>query len=438
MDYQRILKKRGGVQRISLWAVVGILLLLLTACDTTDVATTTAPYVATFSAVSCHDTTPSGDWPMYLGNGARTSYSDDKANPLNATTAPNLKGCWLYQADSPISTQAVESDGRVYWGSWDGNEHATDLLGKQVWKTNVGVAINNHCTPSYVGVASTAAVDSVMLNGSGTPMVFVGGGDANVYALNARTGAVIWKTSLGASPDHFIWSSPVVFNGSVYIGLASFGDCPLVQGRLFQLQASTGTVQHSFDVIPPECLGGGVWGSPAIDEDKQTIYIGVGEAVPCKKATPYADSMIELSASDLKPLGSWQVPAAEATEDGDFGSTPVLFEAKINGALHKMVGVVNKNGTFYTFERDNVAKGPVWKAKAAIAGTCPDCGGGTIAPAAWDGTALYTAGTQAKIDGKTCAGIVQALKPDTGATIWNKCLSRPVLGAVTLVPGVVI
>ncbi len=29
-----------------------------------------------------------------------------------------------------------------------------------------------------------------------------------------------------------IWSSPAVYNGSVYIGLSSRGDCPLVRGEL--------------------------------------------------------------------------------------------------------------------------------------------------------------------------------------------------------------
>ena len=34
---------------------------------------------------------------------------------------------------------------------------------------------------------------------------------------------------------------------------------------------------------------------------------------------------VKLSAADLHPQGQWQVPAAEATGDSDFGSTPTLF-----------------------------------------------------------------------------------------------------------------
>jgi outer membrane protein assembly factor BamB len=80
----------------------------------------------------------------------------------------------------------------------------------------------------------------------------------------------------------FIWSSPTVYKGSVYIGLASFGDCPLVQGQFFQLDVTTGKIEHTFDVVPGGCLGGTVWGSPAIDEAKGTVYIGTSESDTCK------------------------------------------------------------------------------------------------------------------------------------------------------------
>jgi outer membrane protein assembly factor BamB len=42
----------------------------------------------------------------------------------------------------------------------------------------------------------------------------VGSGDNNVYALNARTGTKIWNFTTGS----YVWSSPTVTNGIVYIG----------------------------------------------------------------------------------------------------------------------------------------------------------------------------------------------------------------------------
>ena len=37
-----------------------------------------------------------------------------------------------------------------------------------------------------------------------TPVVYVPGGDDNFYALNALTGAVIWKTNLGTPPGRLL------------------------------------------------------------------------------------------------------------------------------------------------------------------------------------------------------------------------------------------
>ena len=42
------------------------------------------------------------------------------------------------------------------------------------------------------------------------------GADANVWALNARTGAQLWSYTTGGA----VWSSPAVANGMVYV--ASF------------------------------------------------------------------------------------------------------------------------------------------------------------------------------------------------------------------------
>ena len=75
----------------------------------------------------------------------------------------------------------------------------------------------------------------------------------------------------------FVWSSPAVFGNSVYIGVASFGDCPLVQGQLLQLDRITGALQHTFNVVPNGCTGGGVWGSPTIDAAAGTIYFDHGQ-----------------------------------------------------------------------------------------------------------------------------------------------------------------
>jgi hypothetical protein len=135
-------------------------------------------------------------------------------------------------------------------------------------------------------------------------------------------------------------------------------------------------------------------------------------------------------------MGYWQVRGPDKA-DLDFGSTPTLFQASINGITTKMVGVGNKDGTFYAFKRDALSSGPVWRATIGRNGSCPQCGDGTISPAAWDGQWLFVAGGNTKINGTTCQGSLSKLYPPTGEFVWRHCLmSGPVLGAVTIANGV--
>ena len=123
----------------------------------------------------------------------------------------------------------------------------------------------------------------------------------------------------------------------MFIGVSSYGDCPLVEGNLFKLDAATGTVLDVFHAAPPGCVGDGIWGSPALDSAAGTIYVATGNPGECPSTEAYGDSVVELRASDLSVVGSWNVPAAQQAFDSDFGSTPTLFSYRTaSGARVKM------------------------------------------------------------------------------------------------------
>ena len=410
-------KHVGKWQRqVKHWSIIGILAPLLTIF----VSTTLTAYAAT------------GDSPTYLFDNGRSDFNSSETI-INTTTAPHLKLHWTHTAAGAISTQPVEANNLIYWGSWDaGNEHATNLTNGHAWTNQLGTTTDTSCNPVSVGVASTSTVATI----NRRSMLFVGGGNAHFYALDALTGKTIWNTSLGSSPSHFIWSSPAVYNGSVYIGVSSFGDCPLVQGQLVQLNAATGAIQHKFNVVPNGCTGGGVSGSPTIDQATGNLYFATGNPGSCGSSETNAPALVELKASDLSFVRHWQVPKSEQTNDSDFVNTPTLFTGSGGTPL---VGVANKNGKFYALNRSAFNNGPVWKAQIANGGGCPQCGQGSISPAAWDGTTLYVAGGNTTISGSSCKGSVDALNPATGAFIWRHCLNDgPVLAAVTLAPGLVV
>jgi len=377
-----------------------------------------------------------GDWPTYLMDNTRSGFNASETI-INPTTAPNLKLKWIHTTGGVISTQPAVANGVIYWGSWDGFEHATNLDNSKLWALNIGVTTGS--CGGTVGVASTATIATVSINGVQTSVDFVGGGDGHFYAINAITRALLWRTLLGAPPAHFIWSSPAVYNGSVYIGMSSLNDCPLVQGQMIQINASTGAIQHVYNNVPNGCIGADVTGSPTIDQANGVLYYATGNPGSCSSSETYAYSVMELRLADLSFVHHWQVPLNQQSFDVDFLSTPTLFTATINGVLTQMVGVANKNGIYYAFNRAGINKGPVWQRVIAKAGACPECGDGSISPSAWDGTNLYVSGGTTTINGQNCKGSLRKVDPATGKFIWEQCMtSGPVLGAVTIVPGVAV
>jgi polyvinyl alcohol dehydrogenase (cytochrome) len=373
-----------------------------------------------------------GDWPTYMGDNSRSGFNAAETI-INPTSAHNLKLHWKLKAGGKVTTQPVEANGRIYWGSWDGLEHATNpLTGKDLWTVNLGQT-SPTCNHVKHGVLSSAAFASLSIGGVKTPVVFVGGGDANLYALNANTGAIIWHTSLGTVPDHFLYGSPAFYKNSVYIGVSSHGDCPLVQGQLVQLKASTGTIQHTFNVVPAGCTGGSVWVAPTIDAATGILYFGTGNGGTCSTSETMAVALVALRATDLSFVSSWQIPSSQQSTDGDFGSTATLFTATISGVVHQMVGLLNKNGIYYAFDRTTISAGPLWQVQLATPATNFE---NNVSSSAWDGSQLYISAASTTINGSMCAGSLRALNPASGAFNWEDCLAADVLGPVTAVPGV--
>ncbi len=85
-------------------------------------------------------------------------------------------------------------------------------------------------------------------------VVYIGSTDHNVYALNAKTGALLWSYETGEWVD----SSPAVANGVVYVGSED--------SNVYALNAKTGVLLWSYQT------GGLVDSSPAVANG--VVYVG--------------------------------------------------------------------------------------------------------------------------------------------------------------------
>jgi outer membrane protein assembly factor BamB len=402
-----------------------------------DVSVTTAGGPSSHGAADVYTYITEVTQATYRGDLGRSGYYGSETG-LTTANAASLKLHWTDSGGSGGFSQPIVANNMVYWSDWTGNEHGTALTGTDNWTTNVGTTTpptSSGCVPASAGPTSTPA--AAVLNG--TPMLFLGGGNGVFYALNAQTGAIVWQTLLGSPPANFLWDSPALYNGIIYMGLASYGDCPLVQGKLFAIDASTGAILHTANMVPNNCTGGGIWASPTVDTSDGSVWVTTGTPPSCGLGG-LAPSIVKLRASDLTVLGSWTVPAAQqAAGDPDFGSTPTLFSAVINGQQQLLVGASDKDGLYYAWSRTPNAQGQlqlVWQTPVGTASSNPATS--SIVSAAWDGTTLYVGGGVLTINGTVCQGNVDALDPATGAYLWQACLPSHIEGGITAVPGLLV
>lgn len=167
---------------------------------------------------------------------------------------------WVFPTGDRIVSSPVCQQKILYFGGDDGNVYAVDSeSGRQVWKCHTGGPV-----PSTPAVAD------------GT--VYVLSYDGKFYALNAETGGVKWKFATEGErrfeakgihgleprnqtiPDQYdvFLSSPVVVQNSVYF---ASGD-----GNLYALDARTGELKWKFKT------GDVVHGSPAYADG--AVYVG--------------------------------------------------------------------------------------------------------------------------------------------------------------------
>jgi len=367
------------------------------------------------------------DWPMYLHDPERTAASDEAL--LSPANAEHLVKNWSFKTGAGIAASAAIVDGTVFIGSWDGYAYALDeMTGALKWKRFLGITTSKHCYPESLGITSSAAVQG--------GVVYVGGGDAYWYALDANTGSVLWKVYTGDNSQeggHYNWSSPLLYNNYAYIGIASNCDHPLVPGKVMQVSLTTHEVVHTFNIVDSGQTGGGIWTSPSIDPKANSLFFSSGtESIPNQ---PLTQAVFVLNASNLTLKSAWKLPEREAIGDSDFDTSPILFS---NAKGTPLVAAVNKNGYIYVFDRNNVGAGPLWKQQIDLAGMCPVCEESSVSSNTIGQGMLFVAAGNTTINGVNYRGSVAALDPNTGKFLWHHGETGPILGALVYSNGLVI
>jgi outer membrane protein assembly factor BamB len=377
------------------------------------------------------------NWPAYLFDTGHSSYNA-AATSIGTGNVGKLEPVWQWFQSTggyeQFNASPTVVDGVVYIGSENGYFYAISEANRTVlWSKFFGVTADAAC--SSLGFTGTATVADDAVTGL---TVYVNAPNGQLYALSAATGATLWHSTVDTPSktidNYYSWDSPLVANGHVYVGISSQCDDPYIPGGVVDFNQNTGALQGTWHSLPSGQLGASVWssvGESTLGDD--SVFVTTGNAPgAAAKEPPHSQSIVRLSGTDLSLLDSWEVPASQRIGDGDFGGSPTMFTADLDGTATPMVGACNKNGIYYAFRQDDLHGGPVWERRIAAPYTTKPSPGECDAAAIWDGTHLIEGGGNATtIKGVSYQGSVQSLNPATGAPKWETGLPGQVIGSPT-------
>jgi polyvinyl alcohol dehydrogenase (cytochrome) len=421
------------------------------------------------------DTT--GQWPT-AGNDLTNSRYQSGEKTLRTSNVGNLTPKWTFTTAGDVSATPSVDGQNVYFPDWAGYLYAVDRkTGNQVWSVKLsdvtGVANDKaRATPAISG-------NTLVIGTQGSILTQGGGPGGYVLAFDKTTGNLLWKTQVDSNMSAIITQSATIYNGRVYVGVASLEEALAAfvpgytlsfRGSMVALNLKTGAVIWKTYMIPTAFTGGAVWGSsPAIDTKRNQLYIGTGNnySVPqavsdcvtaangdatataaCLPANDYFDSVLALDlttgavkwATRAIPFDAWNgnclfgspsLCPQPSGPDYDFGQAPALFTAKIGGKSVDVVGAGQKSGQYWELDANT---GAVLFAPPAQAGP-----GGTAGGLQWgsavDGKRIYTANANSDLtpwgpSGDT-SGVWSAIDPTTNQIIWQ---TRPPHGGSTSGP----
>ena len=285
-------------------------------------------------------------------------------NQINKDTVKNLVPVWNY---SFADDRSEESQPLVYQGVIYVTTHSATMAidaktGKQVWKTKVEYPPE---TPRIVccGIINRGAA---LYDGK----VFRTTLDANVIALDAKTGKELWRQKAADIKEGYSMTvAPLVADGVVLTGIsgAEFGTRGFIDGwdpatgkHLWRTHTIPSPDEPGGDTWKGDTwkLGGGsTWITGSYDPELNTVYWGIGNPGPFNSAVRPGDNLYTCSVLALDPKTGkikWHYQFSPNNPfDYDSVAEMVLADMNIEGKPTKVLMDANRNGFFYVLDRTN-------------------------------------------------------------------------------------
>jgi outer membrane protein assembly factor BamB len=343
--------------------------------------------------------TKNSNWWMFHGDPAHTG--ETRGGGINSATAAHLKLLHDIPIAGPVLSVPALVDGYVYVGLANSQEVAAATggaflkidvkTGAVVRKYEWPIAAAEGDTHGFMGMGCTPAVAD--------GKIYFSAFNGKLYCLDQETLLPLWITDLRKAdaehnqpvsntlgdpgdPPAAGWSSPVVVNGKVYVGMGE-GENPALFGFVFCLDGKTGDVIWIYctcqfvdgapnqpNVLPPGTVqeplsapfsagpvdpairGCSVWSSIAYDAHLNRLYCATGNPVPdtVLPTKGFSNGILALDAATGEYQGFFQPPPESSyrstDNDVDFGGSPVLFTLK----GRRVVTAGCKNGGLFVLD----------------------------------------------------------------------------------------
>ena len=403
------------------------------------------------------------------GNKEGTGYRTMTQAGISLSNVSDLKLAWAFAFPDGTVTRskpAIVGDWLIIGGQFGDLFAIHRKTGKLGWQFTASAAIRGGITIGNIGERMVA---------------FFADFTSNTYAVDVRTGKLIWYRRVGYESQSAITGTVAFYNGIVYVpisslevALAANGNypCCTTSGGVVAVDAGSGKEIWHHRVIAEQARvsgktkkgspflgpsGAPVWCSPTVDAKRGLLYIGTGENYSLPTTTT-SDAIQALDLKTGKLIWNYQATSNDAYNvacpfltncpekpgpDLDFGMAPILTKRK-DGRDILLAG--QKSGVVHAIDPNNGKL--IWKERIGKGSAL----GGIHWGMATDGKYIYAANADniIAIDKRDSSFVASpglyALDINSGKLIWKTptppCPEKqPCLvansAAPTVIPGVV-
>jgi alcohol dehydrogenase (cytochrome c) len=321
--------------------------------------------IATGSVLSAQQ---NSNWTTFSGD--HTGQRHSRLTQLTPRNVAGLVPQWMFQTDVPgfpgrgLENSPLVVDGVAYVTGNNNQAWAIDArTGRPIWMYRRTLPQNFSASVCCGPVNRGFALRDERL--------YMGTLDAHLVALDRKTGSVIWDVPVGDLKNaNAITAAPLVVKNLVIIGVAG-GDFSS-RGYIDAYDATTGTRVWRFNTIPnpgepgseswPNAEvaargGAAAWVTGSYDPALNLVYYGTGNPNPDYYGDDragdnlYSCSLVALDIDTGKLKWHFQFTPHDV-HDWDSAHVPVQADLTIDGRLQNVIMVANRNGFFYTLNRE--------------------------------------------------------------------------------------